>query len=305
VDGGGRELQQIGDKPRNFAVAIAETPSLPMRIRRAGWLTVTGAQRRWVLHKKLILRVIACLAVAVLIATGFQFRGGLANALGFVTQRAETGISNAGLAIEKISLTGYALTGESALFEALEIHEGMSLVSYDADAARARLEALPAIATAHITKNYPSGLTVSVSEKTPIARWRVEGVTFAIDAHGDTLVTIPDGGGELPLFVGDGAASGAALMLNRLEDHPLLKEKLMAISRIAERRWDLIYDNGLRIMLPETGVDEAMATLVALNGAHELLARDIDVIDMRVPDMLAVRPVPRDADGNRMTSDDE
>jgi cell division protein FtsQ len=169
----------------------------------------------------------------------------------------------------------------------------MSIVAFDADAARARLEALPAIAEASVQKVYPSALQVTVTERLPIARWRVDGVTFAIDASGAQLAVLNGAGGDLPLVIGDGAADDAAAIISVLDRHPLLQRQLLAISRIADRRWDLIYDNGLRIMLPETGVEAAVDGVERLDSDHALLARDLQIIDLRVPGQLAVRPADR------------
>ena len=58
---------------------------------------------------------------------------------------------------------------------------------------------------------------------------------------------------------------------------------------VAGRRWDLHLDNGVTVKLPEKGVREALAQLVKLNSEKQLLARDVVVIDLRLPDRVTVR----------------
>lgn len=287
-------MQQVGRSGFAPAVALTDPARLPVPFRRAGWISVTGVQHAWVLHRRLLVRAGALLAVALLASTLVHYRDDLAGALGLASNRAAQGFSQAGLQIENISLTGLALTDESSLIAALGVEEGLSMVAFDARAAQRRLAALPAVASATVQKVYPSDLIVSIVEKEPVARWRVDGVTFLIDAAGEQLAAIDAASGhDLPLAIGDGAADDAMTLIGVMADHPLLADRLIAMSRIADRRWDLIYDNGLRIMLPEAGVGEAMALIEQLDADHTLLSRDLEIIDLRVSGELALRPVDR------------
>jgi cell division protein FtsQ len=74
----------------------------------------------------------------------------------------------------------------------------------------------------------------------------------------------------------------------------LLKKDLAALSRIGDRRWDLIYYTGLRVQLPELGVAQALDRLEMYQRDYALLDRDVTLIDMRVPGVLAVKPTVRE-----------
>jgi len=292
-------LQQVSRAELASAIALTDPRLLPARSRRAGSSLVGAARRTWVLHRRTLVRALALVIAASAALASFHYRDGIANAIGVVSDRAAHGFASAGLKIERIELTGHTITDEASLLAALGVREGMSIVAFDADAARARLEALPAIAEASVQKVYPASLSVTVTERLPVARWRVDGVTFAIDASGSQLAVLNGAGGDLPLVIGDGAADDAAAIILVLDQHPLLQRKLLAVSRIADRRWDLIYDNGLRIMLPESGVATAIDRIERLDSAHALLARDLQIIDLRVPGQLAVRPAERSEASDR------
>ncbi len=67
------------------------------------------------------------------------------------------------------------------------LEPNLSLVNFDAEAARVRVEALPSIESATIRKVYPNSLIVELVEKQPVAIWTVDGVSFAIDGAANTL----------------------------------------------------------------------------------------------------------------------
>jgi cell division protein FtsQ len=94
--------------------------------------------------------------------------------------------------------------------------------------------------------------------------------------------------------VGDVANDDALVMIRALDQYPELKDGLMALSRIADRRWDMIYDTGLRVQLPELGVARALRNLVMYQKDYQLLDRDVTIIDLRVPSLVAVRPTKTD-----------
>ncbi|MEM6933631.1 MAG: cell division protein FtsQ/DivIB, partial [Pseudomonadota bacterium] len=63
-----------------------------------------------------------------------------------------------------------------------------------------------------------------------------------------------------------------------------------ALVRVGERRWDLVLDRDLRVLLPEKEPSGAVARIMALHlGEDQLLERDLQIIDMRIPN----RPVLR------------
>jgi hypothetical protein len=65
---------------------------------------------------------------------------------------------------------------------------------------------------------------------------------------------------------------------------PLCRTRLRGLVRIGERRWDVVLDRDQRILLPADRRRGALERVIALDEAHELLARDIAVVDMRNPD---------------------
>lgn len=266
---------------------------VPVR-RRGGILVTLG--NWWVLHKKLALRVVALLVVAVLAVGGYVFRDDLGDGLGVVANVASGHLADAGFGIERIEITGLSLTREADIAHALGISEGSTSLDFDIAAARLRVEEIPSVAEATIRKVYPDELIVTIIEKEPMARWRIDGATMLIDASGAPIAPAGVANGDLPLVIGEGAGDNAMAMINLVNRYPDLTFDLAALNRVADRRWDLIFYSGLRVQLPETGVVDALSRLNQYQLDHQLLQRDLDLIDMRVAQYVAVRPTVREED---------
>ena len=65
-----------------------------------------------------------------------------------------------------------------------------------------------------------------------------------------------------------------------------VRPRLRGLTRVGNRRWDLVLDRDQRILLPESDPIPALEQVLALDRAQDILARDIVHVDMRNP----VRP---------------
>ncbi|KFL28997.1 hypothetical protein JP75_23655 [Devosia riboflavina] len=288
-------MQQVKSEAFFAGARPVDPRTLPVPARRSPLQRVNNRfNRAFVLHGAAIRRsfmIAGLLAGATAVYAAHEPIGA---GIGALSTLAQGGFADAGLSVGEINISGQTLTSEQAIFDALGIQPDTSTLAFDVEGARERIAELPAIDTVTVRKTYPADVTVSVTEKVPVARWRVDGITFVIDSSGAQIGE--DGGAysDLPLVIGDGAADDALVMIRALSHVPQLQEGLVALSRIADRRWDMIYDTGLRIQLPEQGVAQALVKLAAYQSEYQLLQRDLDVIDLRVDSVVAVRPTKRE-----------
>jgi cell division protein FtsQ len=77
---------------------------------------------------------------------------------------------------------------------------------------------------------------------------------------------------------------------------PRLRQKLEALVRVDGRRWDLRLKDGSIIQLPAVGEDQALMQLDELDRRQGLLDLGFARIDLRDPEMIAVRPKEGGAD---------
>jgi cell division protein FtsQ len=193
-----------------------------------------------------------------------------------------------GFGIDDVRITGHAETAELAILEKLELNG--SLIWFDVAEAQERVAALPWVERAVVRKFYPSTLEVEIQERTPFALWQREGQVFVMDASGTEIVPLEDARfAKLPFMVGATANEKAAQFFLEILAEPEIAEQMRAAVFVAGRRWDLHLENGVTIKLPEKDMREALAQLVKLNAERQLLARDVIVVDLRLPDRITVR----------------
>ncbi len=95
---------------------------------------------------------------------------------------------------------------------------------------------------------------------------------------------------KLPTIVGDDhARRSAAQLLDLLANEPDLAPRVTAAVLVGDRRWDVRIDNAISVMLPEDDMSGAWARLAELERANRLLKREVETVDMRLPDRLVVR----------------
>ena len=155
---------------------------------------------------------------------------------------------------------------------------------------RDRAESVGWVSGASVSRLLPDTLLVTVNERPRLAVWQSGGVTSVVDPEGHVIPEADPGRfPDLPLVVGEGAADDAIVMVRSLERYPQITKDLAALSRIGDRRWDLIFYSGLRVQLPENGVAQALHQLDMYQTTDQLLDRDVTVIDMRVAGMVSLK----------------
>jgi cell division protein FtsQ len=282
-------LQQVG--ARAFATATPVDPrQLPAIIRAPGRQALINAGHVWVLHRRAVMQAFAVAVCLVGIGGIYQTRDRLGAAAVGVYQLAQGELAHTAFAVGQISISGQMLTSDHDILAALAITPQTSTINFDVDAARAAVEKLPAVADASVRRIFPGRLVVNVTEKVPVARWRYNGSTYLVDQAGSEIGDAGVGYTELPLVVGEAAGDDAEVMIRAMAQFPALKQQLVALSRIADRRWDMIFKSGLRVQLPEQGVARALGQLDSYQRNYQLLDRDITLIDLRVPGLVAVVP---------------
>jgi cell division protein FtsQ len=207
---------------------------------------------------------------------------------GQIGRVADAALVVAGFGIETIEIDGNRETSEIDVLEKLEV--AGSLVAFDVAAAQQRVEQLPWVARATVRKFYPSTLAVTIEERKPFALWQHDGAVSVIDAGGHVILPLEEWRfAKLPLTVGVGANLAAADVVSALATEPLIADRLRAAVFVAQRRWDLHLEDGVKVKLPERDARGALTQLAAIDKKTQLLDRDVAVIDLRLADRVTVR----------------
>ena len=194
------------------------------------------------------------------------------------------------LRVQTITINNRANTPEPLLRAALGVSVGDPILGFSVSGARDRIESLSWVEHVAVERRLPSTIVVDLIERRPFAIWQNQGKFLLIDRDGQT-VTNEDVAqfGSLPLVVGTGAPPFAATLLASLDKVPDIRDRVAAMVRVGERRWNLQLKNGIVVMLPEGHEDAALLRLQALQTSQTLLDRPLVFVDMRLPDRLAVR----------------
>ena len=165
--------------------------------------------------------------------------------------------------------------------------------SFDIDLAALRLQvtALDAVEKVDLRIKPGGVLSAVVTERVPALLWRNARGIEILDAGGYRVASVtgrevrPD----LPLISGEGADAATAEALRLIDAAGPILPHLRGLVRRGERRWDVVLDDGRRIMLPAAGAVNALEGAIATDRAQDMLARDIHVVDLRDPDRMVLR----------------
>ena len=162
----------------------------------------------------------------------------------------------------------------------------------DAGAIRQQLLRFGWVKDARVLRRLPDTLVIDIVERKPAALWQNQGQLALIDSEGVVLDRVQvDRMPDLPLLIGPGANAQEQELAQLMGDVPTLKAQLASATWVGGRRWDLNFQSGETVALPE-GYGDARAALDKFARADKqngLLGHGIVRFDLRVPGKMIVR----------------
>ncbi len=170
------------------------------------------------------------------------------------------------------------------------------MAAVDLDEVRRDLMQYGWIADARVSRRLPDTLVVDIVERTPSAVWQNRQKLALIDKDGVVLEPVTASNApDLPLVIGPNANRKTKSLDALLDEAPALRPLLAGATWVGNRRWDLRFQSGETLALPE-GDAEAKAALIdfaRMDGANRLLGRGIVRFDMRDPEKFVFLPGER------------
>jgi cell division protein FtsQ len=198
-----------------------------------------------------------------------------------------------GLTVSDIRVEGRETTDRETILAALAVGPSTPILAVSPTRAKDRLEALPWVRAAVIERRLPGTICVRLVERKPLALWQHGSKIELIDYAGDVIPVVRlDRFAKLPMVVGEGAARHAAELLKILASEPELAARVTAAIRVGDRRWNLRIENAIDVLLPADGAANAWSQLARLERSSAILKRDLQTIDLRLPDRLVLRVSP-------------
>jgi cell division protein FtsQ len=195
-----------------------------------------------------------------------------------------------GFTIKAVSISGSHELKDADLLAAAGIGARNSLLFLDVAQVRERLQRLPLIKEAVVTKLYPDRLLIEIEERQPFALWQCDGKVQIVAADGVPIAPMRDQRFiHLPLVVGTRANEKLSQYLALLDKAGDLRERIVAGVLVVQRRWTLKTATGVEILLPEIEPEAALARLAELQRTAHVLDKDLISIDLRQPNRLVAR----------------
>lgn len=195
-------------------------------------------------------------------------------------------------------------TPTAAILRAAGLVGHPPLISVDPGPAAARVETLPFMASAQVTRDWPDGVTVHVTERIPVVTMAGPAPAWStLDGHGRTLAVTP-GRPALPVLIvhtSTGApvppapvggtvapAADPGLAVARTLP-PAFAGQVVSVTVAADGTVSLALNSGLTVLLGTVSDLRAKYEDVAAIIAHASL-RGAHTIDVRVPESPTVGP---------------
>ena len=206
-------------------------------------------------------------------------------------------MGEAGFRVKSVDVIGVQNMDSEPVFQIALDQKSTAMPLVDVDAIREKLLRYGWVKDARVSRRLPDTLVIDIVERQPAALWQDDSRLSLIDSDGVVLdkvkvTEMPD----LPLLVGPGANARSRELEALLARAPTLKPQLESAAWVSQRRWDLKFQTGETVALPEgrEQAEGALAKFARLDKSAGLLGRGIVRFDLRVPGKMIVR-LPADA----------
>ncbi|MDB5705323.1 MAG: cell division protein FtsQ [Sphingomonas bacterium] len=216
------------------------------------------------------------------------------------------GIGRAGFRVEQVEVTGLSRMDRMTVYAVALDQRSRAMPLVDLEDVRQKLLSYGWIADAHVSRRLPDTLLVHIVERKPTAVWQDHGKLSLIAENGIWLEPVKaEAMPDLPLVIGPGANEQEAAYQKLLDAAPALRPLVKAATWVGNRRWNLLFESGETLALPEGDADAAKALVkfAQLDGVRPLLGKGWIRFDMRDPSKLVARRPGQET--NRTITDPE
>jgi cell division protein FtsQ len=246
--------------------------------------------RRWTRYS---LAIGALLSAASAAAIAFPIdRATLARLPIKAAAEANALIIAAGFGINQVNVSGHHYASDADIYDALDLTNVRTFAGFDSEAVLKRIERIPWIDKAQLTRVYPGTLDIVVRERTAAIIWTRGNENYLVDATGRVLGPMPVAGGwDLPRVVGEGAKDAAKSVLAAVRQYPAIEKQYAYAERVGERRWRIALKSGTVLELGADREIEGLQEIASSSAVAPALNGKAMIVDVRTPGRIAMRPV--------------
>jgi len=239
----------------------------------------------------------ATLAIVALLVVLGIFAANVSGVSAKLSEEFEQAIGRAGFEVRRVEVVGVDRIDQAKVYEIALNQRNRSMAAVDLDEVRRDLMQYGWIADARVSRRLPDTLVVDIVERTPSAVWQNNQKLALIDKNGVVLERVnARNAPDLPLVIGPNANRQTKALGLLLDEAPALRPLLAGATWVGNRRWDLRFQSGETLALPEgdAAAKAAFIDFARMDGANRLLGRGIVRFDMRDPDKFVFLPGARE-----------
>ncbi|MFM7028052.1 MAG: cell division protein FtsQ/DivIB [Chakrabartia sp.] len=198
----------------------------------------------------------------------------------------------AGFTVKSVDVQGLKRMDRDVVFAVALDQQSIAMPLVDLEKVRQQLLQYGWIGDARISRHWPNTLVVRIIERKPAAVWQHNQRLTLIDATGVKLEMVdPRAVPELPLIIGPNANQRAEDLFALLNAAPAIKPHLAVATWVGNRRWDIRFDSGETLMLPEGDRESRKALLdfARIEREQRLLGNGFVSFDIRDPTKFVLR----------------
>ena len=236
--------------------------------------------------RKLLRWSFLALIVVTLTATVVAFR--LPQLAGLAIGEA---VGKLGFTLRHVETRGNHRVSTQAIYDIAFSQQSSAMPLVDLDGTRERLLRLPWIREARVSRRLPDTIVIEVIERVPVAVWQQQGRFHLVDAEGVVLEPVGVAMPDLVRLIGPEANRRYALLSTLLDAAPRLRPMVTDATWVGQRRWDLHFQGGEILSLPEGEAEarRAIERFAQMDQRDSLLGRGFARIDMRDPRRAYIR----------------
>ena len=131
----------------------------------------------------------------------------------------------------------------------------------------------------------PNKFIIEIKEYQPFVIWQDQGKNYVANKNGHIIEVNLDSEkfDSMIILSGDKAYDNIASLFNIFVINPELSSKIYSATWIGNRRWNIRFENGLLIKLPEDNIDKAWQRLIKILSQKEAFEK-LKMIDLRIKD---------------------
>ena len=203
----------------------------------------------------------------------------------------------AGFQVKTIEIVGINRMERLAVYSIVSDANTMAMPLVDLDTIRNQLLQYGWIEEARVSRRLPDTLVVDIIERKAAAIWQNNQKLSLIDGKGVILdrLSANEPTPDLPLLIGADANTQAIAFTQLMERAPALKPMIASATWVGNRRWDIGFQTGETLALPE-GAELAGRSLLRfarVEGKQHLLGGRYIWFDMRNAGTLTARFRPK------------